>query len=57
MTFSLASLVVMIAGSLFYNYIAGYEERLLIGRFGSEYEEYMKTTGKWFPPLGRGGGP
>jgi len=39
---------------LFYDHIAGYGERLLLERFGDEYRDYMKTTGKWVPRPGKG---
>lgn len=29
------------------------EEAMMIGHFGQEYEEYMKRTGAFLPPLGR----
>ncbi len=29
------------------------EERMMVGRFGEEYQEYMARTGRLFPPLGR----
>jgi protein-S-isoprenylcysteine O-methyltransferase Ste14 len=28
-----------------------YEERLLLEKFGNEYENYMKYTGKYLPKL------
>ncbi len=47
--FSLALLVIIF---LFYNYIAGYEERLMEIKFGEEYVGYKKRTGKWVPRIG-----
>jgi protein-S-isoprenylcysteine O-methyltransferase Ste14 len=38
---------------VFYNYIANYEEKLLEARFGDEYLEYKRRTGKWLPRVGR----
>jgi protein-S-isoprenylcysteine O-methyltransferase Ste14 len=35
----------------FYNHIAGYEERLLALKFGKEYGNYRKKTGKWLPKV------
>lgn len=36
---------------LFYNYIASYEERILLEKFGENYKLYMKKTGKWIPVI------
>ena len=40
---------------VFYNYIAGYEEKLLEVKFGEAYVAYRKNTGKWVPHLGKKG--
>jgi protein-S-isoprenylcysteine O-methyltransferase Ste14 len=45
----LALLAVIIS---FYNYIATYEEKLLEKRFGEDYMNYKKGTGKWLPRVG-----
>ena len=50
--FCLALLVVIV---LFYNYIAGYEEKLLEVKMGGAYVAYQKSTGKWIPHLGKKG--
>lgn len=34
---------------IFYNYIASYEEKILIEFFGSEYKDYMKKVPRWVP--------
>lgn len=47
MSFFSISLLVLIF--LFYDYIADYEEKLLEERFGKEYIEYKRRTGKWIP--------
>lgn len=51
-TVSLFSLVLFVVICLFYNHIADYEEKLLEERFGEEYRNYKKRTGKWFPKIG-----
>ena len=38
---------------LFYNYIAGYEEKLLEIKLGKAYITYKENTGKWMPRLGK----
>lgn len=48
-TLSLPSLLVWLAIALFYDFIAGYEERLLEARYGEEYRSYRSVTGKWIP--------
>ena len=48
-TASLFSLAFIILATIFYDYIAGYEERLLEQKFGEEYGNYRKRTGKWLP--------
>lgn len=50
--FCLALLVVIV---LFYNFIAGYEEKLMEAKFGQAYVAYQKNTGKWIPHLGKKG--
>jgi protein-S-isoprenylcysteine O-methyltransferase Ste14 len=47
--FSLALLVIIL---LFYNYIASYEERLMVIKFGEDYVSYKNRTGKWVPKIG-----
>ena len=49
MTFSLASVIVWLVIVVFYYWISGYEERLLLERFGSEYEAYKKRVPMLFP--------
>ncbi|MGA2531570.1 MAG: methyltransferase [Candidatus Aminicenantales bacterium] len=48
-TASLYSLAVCAVILLFYNYIAGYEEKLMDGWFGEAYKSYKKRTGRWLP--------
>ena len=48
-TASLFSLSIIILAIIFYDYIAGYEERLLELKFGEEYADYRQRTGRWLP--------
>jgi len=48
-TVSIVSLALLAAMFFFYNYIAGYEERLLEKKLGTAYIEYRNKTGKWIP--------
>jgi protein-S-isoprenylcysteine O-methyltransferase Ste14 len=50
-TASLIGLGFAIAIFIFYDYIAGYEEKLLEMKFGEEYISYRKKTGKWLPRI------
>jgi len=52
-TASLFSLVLVVVIFLFYNFIAGYEEKILEKRFSEEYRRYKKITAKWVPMFGR----
>jgi protein-S-isoprenylcysteine O-methyltransferase Ste14 len=52
-TMSLISFVVLVLSILFHNYIFGYEEKLLINKFGAIYKDYMNRTGRWIPKRGR----
>jgi len=54
-TASLFSLVLLVMIFIFYNHIANYEERLLLEKFGKNYETYKKRTGKWVPRIAREG--
>jgi protein-S-isoprenylcysteine O-methyltransferase Ste14 len=50
-TLSLAALAVWCLIAVFYNAIAGYEERLLLEKYGDEYRQYQQTVPRWLPPL------
>lgn len=50
-TLSIISFVLFLVISAFYNYIASYEEKLLDVKFGDEYRQYRKRTGKWIPRM------
>jgi len=49
MTLSLLSAALLIIIIPFYRYISRYEERLLIMRFGDEYQTYMRKVPMLFP--------
>jgi protein-S-isoprenylcysteine O-methyltransferase Ste14 len=49
----LLSFAVFIGIFVFHNYIASYEEKLLEAKFGEDYQNYEKSTGKWLPGIGR----
>ncbi len=49
MSFSLAAAVVWLAGIVFLHIISRYEERLLLARFGEEYERYLRDVPMWVP--------
>jgi protein-S-isoprenylcysteine O-methyltransferase Ste14 len=50
-TLSLISLFVFVGVSIFYNYIATFEEKFLEQKFGQNYREYRKNVPKWIPGL------
>ncbi len=50
---SLATVFIWIIAILFLHYISRYEEKLLLAKFGKEYEQYMKEVPMWFPRLYR----
>ena len=51
LSFSLLSVIVWIIIILFYHFIARYEEKLLLQKFGKEYEKYIKEVPMWIPYL------
>ncbi|RKX25867.1 MAG: hypothetical protein DRP45_04925 [Candidatus Zixiibacteriota bacterium] len=48
-TFSLSSVGVWIITIIFYHFIARYEEKLLLKKFGQEYRDYMDEVPMWIP--------
>lgn len=50
---SLAALGIWIAAIIFLHYISRYEEKLLLERFGEEYEQYMIRVPMWIPRIRR----
>lgn len=49
MTLSLAAAVLWLIIIAFYHYIARYEEKLLLERFGDQYRRYMAHVPMWLP--------
>ncbi|NOQ25689.1 MAG: hypothetical protein GQ564_10050 [Bacteroidales bacterium] len=47
--YSIPLFITFIVIFIFYNFIAKYEERLLIKRFGEDYANYMKRVRRWIP--------
>jgi protein-S-isoprenylcysteine O-methyltransferase Ste14 len=50
-TMSILALAIFVLISLYYDFLATYEEQLLEARFGDEYAAYRAKTGKWLPGL------
>ena len=50
---SLAAAFIWVIAIFFLYYISRYEEKLLLKKFGKEYEQYMKEVPMWFPRLYR----
>ncbi len=50
---SLAAAFIWIIAIFFLHYISRYEEKLLLAKFGKEYEQYMREVPMWFPRLYR----
>ena len=48
---SLAAALVWVIAIGFLHYISRHEEKLLLARFGDEYEEYMRDVPMWIPRL------
>ncbi len=53
MTMSISSLIVWFGTFGFYQYLAQYEENLLLNDLGEDYRVYMKRVGMWLPVLGK----
>jgi len=52
-TLSLIARTVWIIVVSFYHFLAKYEEKLLIKRFGLDYENYMRRVPMWIPKIFR----
>jgi len=50
---SLAAGVAWIGASVYLYYLSRYEERLLLDRFGKDYESYIQAVGMWIPRIRR----
>jgi protein-S-isoprenylcysteine O-methyltransferase Ste14 len=51
LSLSLAAVAVWIVTIAFLHTISKYEEKLLLARFGKEYEKYMREVPMWLPRL------
>ncbi len=54
LSMSLASLAVMLVADIFLYFLCRHEEKLLLKRFGKDYEDYMQEVGMWVPRLKKG---
>jgi len=53
LSISLVAAAVWVIAIGFLHYISRSEERLLLARFGEDYEKYMREVPMWIPRLGR----
>jgi protein-S-isoprenylcysteine O-methyltransferase Ste14 len=51
LSMSLAAFLVWLMTIGFLHYISRHEERLLLARFGTDYEQYMRAVPMWIPQL------
>jgi len=51
MTLSIFSIIVWLGIIAFYHFISRYEEKLLLDKFGTEYEKYGSDVPMWIPRL------
>ena len=51
LSISLAAAVVWVIAIGFLHYISRFEERLLLARFGEDYEKYMREVPMWIPRI------
>jgi len=54
LSLSLAATCVLLVATAFLHYISRHEERLLLARFGEEYERYMRDVPMWIPRFRKG---
>jgi protein-S-isoprenylcysteine O-methyltransferase Ste14 len=52
LTLSLAAALVWFIVIVFYHFLARYEEKQLLQKFGAEYEKYMQKVPMWLPGIG-----
>jgi protein-S-isoprenylcysteine O-methyltransferase Ste14 len=55
-TMSLIALTLFVLIWIFHDYIASYEEKLLETKYGDDYKNYKRHTGKWIPMIGKNSG-
>ena len=48
---SIVSFIIWLIIIVFYNYIARYEEKLLLDKFGDDYRHYMAEVPRWLPRI------
>jgi protein-S-isoprenylcysteine O-methyltransferase Ste14 len=53
LSISLAAAGIWVIAIIFLHYISRYEENLLLERFGTQYETYMREVPMWIPRPGR----
>lgn len=51
LSWSLIAFGISVMTIIFYEYVATYEEKLLVEQFGQEYRDYQKKVPKWIPGL------
>ena len=51
LTLSIISILVWLGIIAFYHFISRYEEKLLLDKFGAEYEKYRSEVPMWIPRL------
>ena len=54
-TMSVLTAVIWIVIISFYHFLARYEEKLLLEKFGQDYEQYMNEIPMWIPSLRKQG--
>jgi protein-S-isoprenylcysteine O-methyltransferase Ste14 len=54
LSLSLAAMAVWIVAIAFLHFIATYEEKLLLARFGEDYEKYLREVPMWLPRIRKG---
>lgn len=51
MSISLIALLVLVMAAAFLHYISRHEEKLMLARFGEDYERYLREVPMWLPRL------